>query len=196
MEDIKKMYKIGRSLVGVIVEDDRFSLTTLKGRDLYESEVRMLIQKFLPEVILTGIELTQNRKNKFKIRRHVGMSGCQDTWLEFLKEDSDFPILNKGGHIHVSMNDKFNEGIKSVWLGDLVELIDLTTKIESLDEYDMKEVEIQEDFDDYEKSDLKIPEWLKETEDTEEDLEEEVVTIKETESKYESIPSECDLDEE
>ena len=129
MNNLEKMFKIKmagneeESLIGLRVQNDYLTFTTLKGPAVTPEMFEMLMIWYFSKVINRGIELSKNRIYPIRVRSHEGFSGCIDMWVEYLIYKNHFPIVGQRGKVHISMYGKLNEGIE-IWLGDLVELFD------------------------------------------------------------------------
>ena len=144
VNDTKKMFKVRNSLIGVTIEDERININTLKGKDIDINSLQILMLKHFPDLLKKGYELNKKRTNKYKIFVHEGMSGCRDIYVQFLKNIDGFDVFHNACKVHVSMIDKFNEGINNIWLGDFVLILDYLRDNDSLLEEDIyiKEIDI------------------------------------------------------
>ena len=112
-----------RSLIGVTFYDEKYlNLATLKGVAISPKAFRAIVVKFFPEILKIGKKLSFERKHPYRVRTHVGMSGAEDKWIEYIVYKGNFPVVKQGGHIHISMSDKLNWDINSMWVGDLIHL--------------------------------------------------------------------------
>lgn len=67
-------------------------------------------------------KLHRHRDHPWKIEVHKGLSGACDYRLRVL-ENEDWLYMPVKARLHVSMYSKLNEGLRSVWLGDLAPLL-------------------------------------------------------------------------
>lgn len=109
-------------LLAIRVEHDHIRMKRLAGPPMPARLILMLLENVLPEGWKDRAEtLHRERKYPWRVDIHEGMSGAVDFTLRYLRDEafSDCPV---GGRIHVSMNEKLNEGL-DIWLGDLPPLL-------------------------------------------------------------------------
>lgn len=62
------------------------------GRDMFAGEVNTAIARLLQESDrLYGVTEKYQRKSKFRFCYRTGSSGCQDTFIEYIKDDDEYP---------------------------------------------------------------------------------------------------------
>lgn len=110
----------------------------LKGGSPYASD---LIQALLSDKDvrrLIRMYQEKGRKNYYKIHHRVGMSGCEDFWIQVgIQNGSFFRKLKSKNLLHISCEGKLNEGWgdeeNCMYIGDLVELVKYIGLTETMD---------------------------------------------------------------
>jgi len=101
---------------------ERVELKTLSGHDLPVGLLLPVLSAALPDDWMADAErLHQSRKSPWPVKRRIGMSGCRDYTLYYLRNEAliDQP---RAASLHVSMSWKLNEGLR-LWMGDLPPLL-------------------------------------------------------------------------
>ena len=113
----------GKGRIGIRVDNDhRIEMKQLSGGALSANMLLPVLQSVLGDNWIAEAEqLHQNRAYPWCVEEHQGMSGARNYRLRF-PENEEWRNAPVSAYLHVSMNDKLNQGLK-LWLGDLPPLL-------------------------------------------------------------------------
>lgn len=81
-----------RTMFTVEINHSYISVQHKSGRDMFTYEVNTAIGRILQEhARIYGITYQSKRENPFRFCYNQGASGCQDVFIEEIKDDFDFP---------------------------------------------------------------------------------------------------------
>ena len=133
----------GRGRVGVKLDNDYLEVFQVSGEALPAHLLLKLLQVALsPDDMERADILNYYRHHPIVVEHFQGMSGAENFILRSLT-DREKGIIKRCAVLHISMNDKLNQGL-SCWLGDLPPLLFAASLL--MTDVDFEEVEIKIDL--------------------------------------------------
>lgn len=106
--------------------DNTISVYWLRGGDPYVSDLMKALLADRDVRRLIKVYQERGRRNRYLIHQRVGMSGCEDYWIQVGFQNGPFFKKTKPKKLlHISCDGKLNEGWgedNSMYIGDFVEL--------------------------------------------------------------------------